>query len=151
MQELQNIPSRPHRPSSPKRTSDTPWPTGRTTNSRPLQASKLAEERIQPSSQAKSQAKSQEPLAKGQAQVSITLKDETIKLALRSSNSGGACPICSIVNESAALTCMVCSNVLKPKFVPGFWRCKSTICKDSEYVNAGDVGLCGVCGARKHL
>ena len=42
-----------------------------------------------------------------------------------------------------------CANVLRPEFVVGAWRCKSSACKDSKYVNAGDVGLCGVCGARK--
>jgi hypothetical protein len=44
---------------------------------------------------------------------------------------------------------MVCSNVLKPEFVPGCWRCKSLTCQDSKFINAGDVGSCGVCSARK--
>ena len=61
----------------------------------------------------------------------------------------GSCPVCSVDNEPVALTCIVCANVLRPEFVVGAWRCKSSACKDSKYVNAGDVGLCGVCGARK--
>jgi hypothetical protein len=62
---------------------------------------------------------------------------------------GGSCPVCSMLNEKTALTCMVCSNVLKPEFVPNCWRCQNLTCKGSCYVNAGDVGLCGVCGNRK--
>jgi hypothetical protein len=61
----------------------------------------------------------------------------------------GSCPVCSMANEKIALTCMVCSNVLKPEFVPNSWRCQSWACVGSCYVNAGDVGLCGVCGNRK--
>ncbi|KAH7364509.1 WLM domain-containing protein [Rhexocercosporidium sp. MPI-PUGE-AT-0058] len=61
----------------------------------------------------------------------------------------GSCPVCSVNNEPNALTCMVCANVLKPEFVAGSWRCKSSACEDGQYVNAGDVGLCGVCGTRK--
>lgn len=65
------------------------------------------------------------------------------------SNPGGSCPMCSMENEPMALTCLTCSNVLKPDFVPNSWRCKSSPCKGSDYMNAGDVGLCGVCGTRK--
>lgn len=61
----------------------------------------------------------------------------------------GSCPVCSVINEPKALTCMVCANVLKPEFVANTWRCKSITCKDSQFLNAGDVGLCGVCGTRK--
>ncbi|CZR50599.1 uncharacterized protein PAC_00473 [Phialocephala subalpina] len=61
----------------------------------------------------------------------------------------GACPLCSVENEPMALTCMTCSNVLKPDFVPNTWRCSSSTCKDGVYLNSGDVNLCGVCGARK--
>jgi hypothetical protein len=61
----------------------------------------------------------------------------------------GSCPVCSMTNEKIALICMVCSNVLKPEFVPNSWRCQSLTCAGSCYVNGGDVGLCGVCGNRK--
>ncbi|KAL2064809.1 hypothetical protein VTL71DRAFT_3949 [Oculimacula yallundae] len=61
----------------------------------------------------------------------------------------GACPVCSVNNEPNALTCMVCANVLKPDFVASSWECKSFTCKDGKYINAGDVGVCGVCGSRK--
>jgi DNA-dependent metalloprotease WSS1 len=60
-----------------------------------------------------------------------------------------SCPICSVVNDPLALTCIVCSNVLKPDFVPSSWKCNSPTCQGGEYINAGDVGLCGVCGNRK--
>ncbi|PVH88527.1 WLM-domain-containing protein [Cadophora sp. DSE1049] len=63
--------------------------------------------------------------------------------------ANGSCPVCSVDNEQNALTCIVCANVLKPEFVANSWQCTSSACKDSSYVNAGDVGLCGVCGARK--
>ena len=59
------------------------------------------------------------------------------------------CPICSVGNDPAALTCSVCANVLQPSFVPDSWRCRSKTCRDSSYINAGDVGICGVCGTRK--
>ncbi|KAF8863466.1 WLM-domain-containing protein [Acephala macrosclerotiorum] len=64
-------------------------------------------------------------------------------------NVEGACPVCSVENEPTALTCIVCSNVLKPDFVPNTWHCNSSACKDGVYLNSGDVNLCGVCGARK--
>lgn len=61
----------------------------------------------------------------------------------------GVCSVCSFHNDISMLTCMVCSNVLKPDFVVGSWRCNSSVCKDSVFINAGDNGLCGVCGTRK--
>ncbi len=59
-----------------------------------------------------------------------------------------ACPICSMANDLSAVTCMVCSHVLDLAKVPGYWRCKSSACADSQYVNVADCALCGVCGAR---
>jgi hypothetical protein len=59
------------------------------------------------------------------------------------------CDICSLENESAALTCAACAHVLKPDFVPDHWACDSLACEGSEYLNSGDVGACGVCGALK--
>ena len=59
------------------------------------------------------------------------------------------CPICSIENAHLALTCIVCSNVLKPEYVPNSWRCESSTCRNSVYMNSGDVIFCGVCGIRK--
>jgi hypothetical protein len=60
-----------------------------------------------------------------------------------------ACGICSLENGLAALTCAACSHVLKPDFVPNHWACDSAACEGSEYLNSGDVGACGVCGALK--
>lgn len=59
------------------------------------------------------------------------------------------CTICSLDNEVGSITCMACANVLKPLSDPNHWTCKSDGCKGSSYINAGDVGRCGVCGASK--
>jgi hypothetical protein len=61
----------------------------------------------------------------------------------------GTCPICSLANDASSPTCMACSNVLQPSLMPDHWRCKSETCKDGSYINAGDAGLCGICGAQK--
>ncbi|KAF2026693.1 WLM-domain-containing protein [Setomelanomma holmii] len=61
--------------------------------------------------------------------------------------SPSICGICSLENEVVALTCMACSNVLKPDFEPGHWQCRSAACKGSQYINSGDAGSCGVCGS----
>ncbi|TVY12859.1 DNA-dependent metalloprotease WSS1-like protein [Lachnellula arida] len=68
---------------------------------------------------------------------------------LPASPAVASCPVCSVVNDPTALTCTVCSNVLKPDFVPNSWKCNSSTCEGGKYINAGDVGLCGVCGNRK--
>jgi hypothetical protein len=60
-----------------------------------------------------------------------------------------ACSVCLVENVLMALTCIVCSNVLKPDYVHNSWRCKSFTCNNSIYVNSGDVNFCGVCGTRK--
>lgn len=57
------------------------------------------------------------------------------------------CSICSLENGHSSLTCTACSNVLKPDFVPDHWSCRSASCAGSTYLNAGDAGSCGVCGA----
>ena len=58
------------------------------------------------------------------------------------------CPICSMANEPTSLLCIACSHVLDTGKVTRYWRCQSDACKDSQYINAADCGLCGVCGAR---
>jgi hypothetical protein len=60
-----------------------------------------------------------------------------------------ACPICSLENDSDAPTCIACSHVLKPSLMRNRWSCGSEQCKGSRYINAGDVGRCGLCGAQK--
>jgi hypothetical protein len=62
------------------------------------------------------------------------------------STAPSICDICSLENEAAALTCLACSNVLKPDFEPGHWRCRSGACEGGKYINSGDAGSCGVCG-----
>ncbi|KAK0673285.1 WLM domain-containing protein [Cercophora samala] len=59
------------------------------------------------------------------------------------------CPTCSFDNEPISAICAVCSNVLNPARVPNSWACTSSTCTGTTYRNAGDVGLCGVCGTRK--
>lgn len=60
-----------------------------------------------------------------------------------------ACPICSLENEPDSPTCMACSHVLKTSLMPNHWRCNSEQCKGTTYINAGDVGRCGLCGTSK--
>ncbi|KZF24385.1 WLM-domain-containing protein [Xylona heveae TC161] len=67
-----------------------------------------------------------------------------------------SCPICSLSNPINSLTCLACAHVLDLDKVADHWRCKSVACRGgnsgdgrSEYVNAGDCGRCGVCGARR--
>lgn len=62
-----------------------------------------------------------------------------------------ACPVCSLVNELGTVSCAACANVLKPKAVAGSWKCQSLTCRGGVYVNAGDAGRCGVCGAAKSV
>lgn len=57
------------------------------------------------------------------------------------------CSLCSLENELGSLTCGACSNVLDLYLVPDHWRCRSMSCRDSQYINSGDAGRCGVCGA----
>lgn len=59
------------------------------------------------------------------------------------------CPICSLENELNSPTCIACAHVLCPRLMPNNWACKSDTCKDSLYINAGDVGRCGICGSAK--
>jgi len=66
-----------------------------------------------------------------------------------SADQPGTCPICSLVNDPSSPTCMACSNVLQPSLMPDHWRCKSEACQGGSYINAGDAGRCGVCGAQK--
>ncbi|KAF1920444.1 WLM domain-containing protein [Ampelomyces quisqualis] len=65
------------------------------------------------------------------------------------SSRGAACGICSLENEPSSLTCAACANVLNPDFVPDHWACASAACNGSQYLNSGDAGVCGVCGASR--
>nr|POE48673.1 dna-dependent metalloprotease wss1 like [Quercus suber] len=59
------------------------------------------------------------------------------------------CPICSLENVLTAATCTMCSHVLTPNVLRGHWRCQSHACRETEYINSGDVRRCGVCGEPK--
>jgi len=76
-------------------------------------------------------------------------KDDTSSSRTQGPPKPTACIICSLENEGTALTCAACSHVLKPDFAPDHWACDSAACEGSEYLNSGDVGACGVCGALK--
>ncbi|KAL7628873.1 hypothetical protein AAE478_000388 [Parahypoxylon ruwenzoriense] len=64
-------------------------------------------------------------------------------------STAGACPLCSFDSGPKATICGICSHVLDSTAVLGCWKCKSTACQGSLYLNAGDAGICGVCGQRK--
>lgn len=57
------------------------------------------------------------------------------------------CPICSLENELSSPTCIACAHVLKPGLVRDSWRCTSQTCRGTKYINAGDAGICGICGS----
>ncbi|ERF71830.1 hypothetical protein EPUS_01745 [Endocarpon pusillum Z07020] len=61
------------------------------------------------------------------------------------------CPVCTTSHPSTnlTLTCTTCAHVLDKRKDPHAWKCASTSCKGSEYVNAGDAGRCGACGDPK--
>ncbi|KAM0274908.1 hypothetical protein ACHAQH_007760 [Verticillium albo-atrum] len=59
------------------------------------------------------------------------------------------CGVCSFANPELSITCGVCSNVLDPESVPNAWRCQSSSCKNSRFLNPGDFGVCAVCGQSK--
>ena len=59
------------------------------------------------------------------------------------------CPICSMSNEPSSHLCIACSHVLDTSKITKYWRCQNHTCKESQYINAADCGLCGICGARK--
>ncbi|GAP83553.1 putative WLM domain-containing protein [Rosellinia necatrix] len=58
------------------------------------------------------------------------------------------CPVCSFRNIPGSTICDACSHVLAPGKVP-FWRCRSSACQGSIYLNPDDSGICGVCSERR--
>jgi DNA-dependent metalloprotease WSS1 len=77
-------------------------------------------------------------------------KPATIALGSALKKDETVCPICSLSNPSmAALTCGACAHVLRPDLDRHHWRCPSENCRDLGYFNAGDVGICGLCGTKK--
>ena len=73
----------------------------------------------------------------------------TVQVSTATEDNIIACPICSMTNDTTALLCTACSHVLKPESVPDHWQCRSSTCRGSHYINAGDYGLCGICGSKK--
>ncbi|KAK8056817.1 WLM-domain-containing protein [Apiospora rasikravindrae] len=78
----------------------------------------------------------------------VTARSEKSKPAAPRDKSG-ACPMCSFENGPDPITCSICSHVLVPQKDPAAWKCSDARCNDSQYLNAGDSSLCGVCGERK--
>lgn len=62
-----------------------------------------------------------------------------------------SCPICSLENPRLNATCLACSHVIDPYKDPRHWSCQSDACREGStgYLNAGDTGICGICGVRK--
>ncbi|KAF2269599.1 WLM-domain-containing protein [Lojkania enalia] len=54
-----------------------------------------------------------------------------------------ACIICTTINNPGAIICIVCSNVLHPESVKGYWCCSHPTCKGRAYTNHPDVSVCG--------
>ncbi len=73
----------------------------------------------------------------------------TSKAQPSASKQATFCPVCSFQNDYETLACAACSNCLCPELTPNHWRCKSSVCKDSQYINVGDAGICGVCGTSR--
>ena len=67
----------------------------------------------------------------------------------KASSSEAVCQVCSLSNPVLLLTCSACANVLHPDRDKKHWNCSSEQCKAIGYINAGDVGTCGLCGKRK--
>ncbi|KHN95335.1 WLM domain containing protein [Metarhizium album ARSEF 1941] len=63
--------------------------------------------------------------------------------------NNSACSMCSFANSLSAVACAMCAHVLDPTHTPNSWRCTGAACADSQYVNSGDCGVCGLCGRRR--
>jgi hypothetical protein len=114
-------------------------PAKTTTKTHPITVKQEKTSRSPPAPPAPSEVKKRRP----QPLTKLT----TSSSQARDSSKPIACCICSLENEPSSLTCVACSHVLKPDFVPDYWACRKAACKDSQYINSGDAGACGVCGA----
>lgn len=76
-------------------------------------------------------------------------KKPTPSPSSQDTSSARFCQVCSFANDRLSVTCAMCSNVLEPISVPNSWSCQSSTCRGSAFVNAGDCGVCNVCGQRK--
>lgn len=76
-------------------------------------------------------------------------KEEEPSAFLDALPTENGCPVCTVYNEPKELVCVACGNVLRPEFVPGAWKCRRGECREGVYVNAGDQGRCGACGATR--
>ena len=59
------------------------------------------------------------------------------------------CSVCTFSNPPSALRCDMCAHVLNRAADPAAWACTSDVCQGKMYVNAGDCGVCGLCGRKK--
>lgn len=109
------------------------------------EAGDLAEPKIPNAESDNKQSAPSQPSMASEDQACAAIPSDTTTTPTAS----GACPICSLTNDPSSPTCMACSHVLQPSLMPDHWRCKSETCKDGTYINAGDAGRCGICGAQK--
>ena len=69
------------------------------------------------------------------------------------SSSGITCKVCTTLHSPPIpMCCESCNNVLQhEKYEGKTWTCRATGCHGIRigYVNYLDVGLCGLCGAKK--
>ncbi|EJP70534.1 WLM domain-containing protein [Beauveria bassiana ARSEF 2860] len=122
--------------SSSRPTAATPNPTTRPAITIHRLAASPAPKRQRPAASAAAAAKKEEEEA-------APLKEN--------GDAAGAktCPLCSLLNDAAALRCAACGNVLRADAVQGAWRCGGAACESTGYLNAADCGVCGLCGRRK--
>ena len=74
----------------------------------------------------------------------------TLPRTTNSTKTAISCLICTTLNNDPLnITCKTCAHVLDRRKDSRAWKCGSGACQRSEYLNAGDCGRCGVCGARK--
>lgn len=94
---------------------------------------------------------STEPMRSGNALVESTnvkIEDGSAGVP-QATSSKTRCGMCSYENAPHSLTCAICANVLDPSSAKDSWKCTSDACKESQYINSSDCGVCGLCGGRK--
>ena len=134
MQELQDLETL--HPSSEQPSKDSPSEASASSTSQmPVKEVKGAQ--IDSAEQSRSTSSSRKVLDRGQLPSNKAPK------------ATATCPICSMDNEPAAITCIACSHVLDTNKMHGSWRCQKPSCSDTKFINADDSAFCGVCGARR--
>lgn len=79
----------------------------------------------------------------------VVKREDSSSEAPQATSSKIKCGMCSYENTPHSLTCAICANVLDPESANDSWKCTSDACKESQYINSSDCGVCGLCGRRK--